>query len=187
MTPRLRYKKTGNPLYERPPDLRVFIDDTEEARIYDEDNKNEEPTEEPTNESTNEGRYNSPEETYYNDDNAKSVYFTTQPKGWWSTQEIIRALSETKIRQTIENYRQAISLLENELISRRVSPSDNFRQYSRLAIQETRHYTRQNSKLSGTSRRHLLGILKKRSLSREQRQEILDSWLELIAEYKESL
>jgi hypothetical protein len=32
-----------------------------------------------------------------------------------------------------------------------------------------------------------LGILKKRSLSREQRQEILDSWLELIAEYKESL
>ena len=171
MTPRLRYKKTGNPLYENPPTLSKFSSDR------DAENK----------EFTDEDRYDLPEETYSNDDDTKPLYFTIQPKGWWSTQEIVRTLSESKIRQAIENYRQTISLLENELISRRVSPSNNLRQYSRLVIQETRHYTRSNSKLSRTGRRQLLGILKKRSLSGEQRQEILDKWLELIEQYKESL
>ena len=163
MTPRLRYKKTGNPLYEQPPDISGISQTDDEGETFSEDGSNS--------------------------GSSESLYFNppTPAKGWWSTQEIVRSLSELKIRQTIENYRQAISILENELISRHVQATDNRRIYSKMVIQETRSYIRRSNRPSGTSRRCLLGILKKRSLSEEQRQEILDKWLELVEQYKESL
>jgi hypothetical protein len=58
-------------------------------------------------------------ETELETQNSNSIYH--QPKGWWSSANIIASLPDAKLKERIEFHRQQISLLQNELLTRHIS------------------------------------------------------------------
>lgn len=146
--PRIRYRKTGNPLYENPPDFGLQ-DDNEEL-----------------NESNDEG------------------LFTTQPKGWWSRDNVISSIPDEKIRQILKNYKEAIVLLEQELLSRSIVAGRPNEQYSNLLGRQSEkayYRLRKERKPSNGCNKYLRGL----KLTRSQKSEILKTWTSLLQNYKE--
>lgn len=145
--PRIRYRKTGNPLYENPPDFGLQ-DDNEEL-----------------DESNDEG------------------LFTTQPKGWWSSKNVLGSITNDQIRQILKNYREAIALLEQELYSRPAVDGRPSEQYSNLLGRQSEkmyYRTRKERKPSNKCDKYLRGL----KLTRSQKSEILKTWTSLLEQYK---
>ena len=105
-----------------------------------------------------------------------------QRKGWWSTENIVASLSEEKIRILIERHRQNISLLENELISRRISPRQHGYIIERLDQHETRRINVRRSK-SGTDRGRILQVLARQRMVQSVKDDIKKKWLEILDTY----
>lgn len=104
-------------------------------------------------------------------------------KGWWATSNVVASLSESKIRQAIENYRRAISLLENELISRRVSPRKTGNTYERLDLLKTGEVVRRRMQRARTNGQSFMGVLAKQRIPKQVREEIKRQWLEILDKY----
>lgn len=137
--------------------------------------------------------------TDYEDDDeissAESIIDPTrQPKGWWSTESIIASLPTPKIKEILNNYKQAISVLENELISRRLSGTYDSHRYTRDVLQKTGSSIRRCVQSSRTTQRRVVGILTQlrprlRSVQNKQGQAVAcllkDTWRKILEVYLE--
>ena len=120
---------------------------------------------------------------YDDDENEQDTEdFYRQRKGWWSTENIVASLSEEKIRILIERHRQNISLLENELVSRHISPKQHGYIIERLDQHETRRTNVRRSKGS-TDRGRILQVLARQHLLESVKREIKTKWMEILKTY----
>jgi len=108
--------------------------------------------------------------------------FYKQRKGWWSTENIVASLSEEKIRILIERHRQNISLLENELVSRHISPKQHGYIIERLDQHETRRTNVRRSKGS-TDRGRILQVLARQRMVQSVKDDIKKKWIEILDMY----
>lgn len=134
--------------------------------------KNRNPNEQPSFISSN----------YDDDEDEKD--FRLQSKGWWSNENIIQSLSEEKIRTLIEQYRKNISFLQNELVSRSLSPRNTGYKIERLDLHEERSYNGQGTKYN-SDRRRILRTLAQSKMVRAVKEEVKRQWLEILENYNE--